>query len=297
VSDYLFHLFVSYLITPYSRIHMEYYNIEIICIQAIREASPLNPAFLYLDIEAIANQLLTHVRSVTTLHEDVDNISNYDMKVRDTLLTLKQRTRNHFDTNDDNVSYESIAYPDIESLVSAVLTALKFNLIVNGGRNERTPSVIDIDVIYEVRDTLLKLLDEGKSLVLFKETRGERRSVVNIFHSDLDDNDEHGSREGYSEVDTGAARLPRRRLGTKSSDLMVMRTIASKVSSKLPTWKSTGDPCSDNNWAGVFCTLSSSSPDNRIRKIDLPNSNLAGMIDKVSVFTSIIISYSLFSLI
>ena len=38
-----------------------------------------------------------------------------------------------------------------------------------------------------------------------------------------------------------------------AADLAVMRKIASLVTTIMPTWSVSGDPCNDGNWAGVTC--------------------------------------------
>jgi hypothetical protein len=216
-------------------------------------SSPLNPATsLYVDIEAIANRVLGRVRSAT-LYEDEKNVSNYDKKVMDTLISLERRSK---------YTARIVDNADVESLMSAILANVRIHLL-NIAEKENTPSINALDFINEVREKLLMLLDEDESM------RGEGEVDASVMAV---------ASKATIEEDSGAAKQPKRRLGTTTRDLNVMRTIASKISSRLPSWKSTGDPCNDNNWVGVTCAYSLTSSNYVITKVNLNGRNLAGMI-------------------
>jgi hypothetical protein len=231
-------------------------------------SSPLNPATsLYVDIEAIANRVLGRVKSAT-LYEDEKNVSNYDKKVMDTLISLERRSKDYTHSIEEYTA-RIVDNADIESLMSAMLANVRIHML-NIAEKEITPSINALDFINEVREKLLMLLDEDVSM----KGEGEVDASVMAVAS-----------KATIEEDSAAAKQPKRRLGTTTRDLNVMRTIASKISSKLPSWTSTGDPCYDNNWVGVTCAYYWTSSNNVITKVDLNGRNLAGMI--FNIFTKV----------
>ena len=82
-------------------------------------------------------------------------------------------------------------------------------------------------------------------------------------------NPEDASASSTTIAESKNERKGRKLVATVSSDKQVMQKIAPAVTSKLPSWKSNGDPCA-NFWKGVTC-------DNNgyIIKISLPLMSLS----------------------